>query len=48
VPVWCDQYGFVNKKAIMLSFIQAGSPLGVVFGYYLTYLIKDIGVFNYL
>jgi hypothetical protein len=47
LPLWCDQFGMKNKKTMMISFIQAGSPLGVVSGYYLTSLIKDdLGVKN--
>ena len=41
LPVWCDQFGPGNKKTMMISLIQAGSPIGVVFGYYLTAFVKD-------
>jgi hypothetical protein len=41
LPVWCDQFGMKNKKTMMISLIQVGSPLGVVAGYFLTFWIKD-------
>ena len=42
LPVWCDQFGMRNKKTLMISIIQAGSPIGVVLGYFLTSAIKDV------
>ena len=40
LPVWCDQFGLTNKKSIMISLIQAGSTIGVVIGYFLTFEIQ--------
>ena len=40
LPVWCDQFGMGNKKSIMISLIQAGSTIGVVTGYFITFQIK--------
>ena len=40
-PVWCDQYGPNGKKAMMIASLQIGVPLGVVFGYILTVIIKN-------
>ena len=33
LPLWCDQYGDSNKRTIMLTLIQTGFPLGILFGY---------------
>ena len=33
LPVWCDQYGKVKKRAIMVTIVQLASGLGVVIGY---------------
>jgi hypothetical protein len=41
MPVWCDQFGFKTKKTMMISFIQVGTPLGVVVGFLVTSLIKS-------
>lgn len=42
MPVWCDQFGFKSKKTLMITFIQVGSPLGVVIGFLVTSLVKNI------
>jgi len=39
-PVWIDQFGMRNWKTIMLSVFNITSPLGVVFGFVLTMIIK--------
>ena len=33
LPLWCNQYGITNKRAIMLSFGQLTVPIGVFIGY---------------
>ena len=40
-PVWCDQYSPNGKRSMMIAFLQMGVPLGVVFGYVLTVIIKN-------
>lgn len=40
-PVWIDQFGPKAWKTVMLSIFNITSPLGVVFGYVLTMLIKN-------
>lgn len=45
LPVWCDQFGFKNKKTLMITFVQIGAPLGVVIGFLVTGFIKhSLGV----
>lgn len=39
-PVWVDQYGMRTSKTIMMSIFNITSPLGVIFGYVLTMMIK--------
>lgn len=41
LPVWCDQFGIYKKKTMMISYIQVATPLGIVVGYLLTYLIMN-------
>jgi len=33
LPVWCDQYGKKAKKAIWVTLVQIGNPLGIILGY---------------
>lgn len=40
-PVWCDQYSPNGKRSMMIALLQMGVPLGVVFGYVLTVIIKN-------
>ena len=39
-PVWIDQFGQRSWKTIMLSVFNVTSPIGVIFGYIITMLIK--------
>ena len=39
-PVWIDQFGPRSWKTIMLSIFNITSPLGVMFGYILTMIVK--------
>ena len=32
-PVWCDQYGKKNKRAIWVTIVQVGNPIGIIIGY---------------
>lgn len=40
-PVWIDQYGPREWKTGMMSVFNLTSPIGVMFGYILTMLVKD-------
>jgi len=40
-PIWVDQFGPRNRKTVMMSLIQAASPLGIVLGYGLTAVIQE-------
>ena len=33
LPVWCDQYAKKAKKAIWVTLVQIGNPLGIILGY---------------
>ena len=33
LPVWCDQFGMLSKKSLMITFGQLVVPIGVFFGY---------------
>lgn len=32
-PVWCDQYGKKDKRAIWVTIVQVGNPIGIIIGY---------------
>lgn len=33
LPVWCDQYGKETKRTMMVTFVQLGASIGIIFGY---------------
>ena len=33
LPVWCDQYAKKNHKAIWVTLVQIGNPIGIILGY---------------
>jgi MFS family permease len=33
LPVWCDQYAKKKKRAIWVTLVQIGNPLGIIIGY---------------
>lgn len=39
-PVWIDQFGSSKRKTFMMSVFNITSPLGVMFGYIITVVIK--------
>ena len=41
-PVWCDQFGPKDRKNGMIAYLQICVPLGVVFGYILTAIVKSV------
>jgi predicted MFS family arabinose efflux permease len=41
LPVWCDQYGKKDKKAIMVTLVQLGNPIGIIVGYGLGLFIQS-------
>ena len=40
-PVWVDQFGTKNGKAIMISLLQTAVPIGIVGGYLMTALLVN-------
>jgi len=42
LPIWCNQFGIMNKKGMMISYGQLVVPIGVFFGY----LIASIFISN--
>lgn len=48
-PVWCDQYGTKDFKTMMITFVQLGTPLGIVLGFALcTFVGKKLWSFCFL
>lgn len=41
-PTWCDQFGILKYKTIMLSAMQTASPFGSVFGFSVTTFIGNV------
>ncbi len=39
-PIWVDQFSPRNVKTVFMAVQQVASPLGVVLGYALTYIVK--------
>ena len=33
LPVWCDQYGKKKHRALMVTIVQLGNPIGIILGY---------------
>ena len=42
LPVWCDQYGKKKLKAIWVTIVQVGNPIGIILGYGLGLLSQTI------
>lgn len=42
LPIWCDQFGINKQRTIMIAFIQVAPPLGIVLGYSITILCKNV------
>ena len=42
LPVWCDQYGKVKSRTIMVTLVQLGAPVGIIIGYGLGLLCEKI------
>ena len=42
LPVWCDQYAKKKLKAIWVTIVQIGNPIGIIFGYGLGMLTENI------
>ena len=45
-PVWCDQYGRKNRKAIMITIVQLGNPVGLILGYGLGKIFESMSLFT--
>lgn len=46
LPVWCDQYAKKDKKAIWVTLVQIGNPIGIIIGYGLGMICKAISEDN--
>ena len=42
LPVWCDQYAKKKFKAIWVTIVQLGNPIGIILGYGLGMLTESI------
>ena len=42
LPVWCDQYGVKSQRAIMVTLVQLGNPIGIIIGYGLGVICEKI------
>lgn len=40
MPIWCDQYGLVQHRTIMVTLTSLGNPVGVLLGFGFQTLIK--------
>ena len=45
--MWIDQFGPQKSKTKLMTYLQVGVPLGIVFGYVLTSLIKQTLSWHY-
>ena len=41
LPVWCDQYGSKKARTMMVTIVQVGNPLGIVFGFGICTLLSS-------
>ena len=41
-PVWCDQFGSKKSSSIMIAIVQIGCPLGIVVGFCLSTITKNV------
>ena len=46
LPVWCDQYAKKEKRAIWVTLVQIGNPIGIILGYGLGMACKSISSDN--
>ena len=46
LPVWCDQYGKKDSRAIMVMVVQIGNPIGIILGYGLSMFCQWINLFD--
>ena len=42
LPVWCDQYAKTKLKAIWVTIVQIGNPIGIILGYGLGMISENI------
>ena len=49
-PVWCDQFGSKKSSSIMIAIVQIGCPLGIVVGFCLSTITKNVYLlfYNYI
>jgi hypothetical protein len=46
LPVWVDEYAIPSLRTLWMSLLQAGIPLGVMFGYLMSGYLSDNGKGN--
>lgn len=46
LPVWCDQFGMLTKKSLMITFGQLVVPIGVFLGYLIASVFINANVLN--
>ena len=46
LPVWCDQYAKQKNKAIWVTLVQIGNPIGIIIGYGIGLLCEAISEGN--
>ena len=45
LPVWCDQYAKKNLRAIWVTIVQIGNPIGIILGYGLGMICESLNLF---
>ena len=44
LPVWCDQYGKKDQRAMWVTIVQIGNPLGIIIGYGISMFCERINL----
>ena len=47
-PVWCDQFGSKKSSSIMIAIVQIGCPLGIVVGFCLSTITKNVYIYYFI
>lgn len=45
-PVWCDQYGKKSSRAMMVTLVQLGNPIGIIVGYGISLFFSNLELFG--
>lgn len=46
LPVWCNQFGIINQKSLMITFGQVVVPVGVFLGYLMAAIFIQADIFG--